>query len=59
MRLCRVCNSKLCLQYTCNLVCDVIEFICDLTLFKAINRNYFDAADNLITIPLPINVVLV
>ena len=43
------------LYVTHPLVCDVIDFICDLKLFKAINRNYFDLADGLITIPRSIN----
>ena len=51
----RVCNSKPCLQYTCSLVCDAIDFICNLKLFKAFNRNYFDVADSLETLPQFIN----
>ena len=45
---------KLRMQFTYSLVCDVIEFICNLKLFKAINRNYFNDADSLI-IFFPIN----
>ena len=44
-----------CLQYAFSLVCDVINFICNLKLFKAINRNYFDIGDSLIAIPWSIN----
>ena len=33
----------------------IIDFICDLQLFKPINRNYFDIANSLITIPGSIN----
>ena len=51
MKLLRVCNPKPCLPYTCSLVCDKIDFICDFKLFKAINRNYFDVSGNLIAIP--------
>ena len=29
---------KLRMQFTCSLVCDVIEFICNLKLFKAIKE---------------------
>ena len=54
----RVCNPKPCLQYTRSLVFDVIDFICDLKLVKAINGNYSDVADGLITIPRSINYVL-
>ena len=45
----RVCSPKPCLQYACSLVCDVIDFICDLKLIKSINRSYYDAADSLLT----------
>ena len=31
----------------CSLVRDVVDFICNLKLFKAINRNYFDVAHSL------------
>ena len=55
MRLPRVCNPKSCLQYTCSLVCEVIDFICNLKLFKAMNRNNFDDAGSLITIPPSVN----
>ena len=55
MELPRVCNSKPYLQYTCRLVCDVVNFICDLKLFKAVNRNYFYVAESLTTITLSIN----
>ena len=48
-------NPKLCLQYTYSLICDIIDFICDLELFKAINRNYFDVTGSLITIIRSIN----
>ena len=43
------------LQHTCSLVCDVIDFIGDLKLFKSINRNYFNVANSLLTIPRPID----
>ena len=49
------CSPKPCLQYICSLVCDVIEFICDLKLLKAINRNYFYLAEGLTIIPRFIN----
>ena len=48
-------NPKPCLKYKCSLVFDVIDFNCDLKLFKAFNRKYFDVADSLITIPCCIN----
>ena len=48
-----------CLNHLTNqagsLFCDLIDFICDHKLFKVINKNYFDAADSLITIPQSIN----
>ena len=44
MTLSCVCNPKSCLQYACNSACDIIDFICDLKLFKAINRNYFEVS---------------
>ena len=34
----------------CSLFCGVIDFICDLKLFKAINWNYFGVAGSLVTI---------
>ena len=55
LKLTRVCIPKPSLKYKCSLVCDVIDFICDLKLFKAVHRNYFYVADNLITIPRSIN----
>ena len=48
-------NPKPCLKYKRSLVFDVIDFTCDLKLFKAFNRKYFDVADSLITIPCCIN----
>ena len=54
----RVGNPKYCLKYTCSLVWDVIGFMCDLKLLKAINRNYYDVIDTLITILLSINSAL-
>ena len=51
MKLPRMCNPMSCLQYTCSLVYEVIDFIYDFKLFKGINRNYFDVTDSLITIP--------
>ena len=51
----RVRNPKSCLQYACSLVCDVIDFIYDLKLFKAINKIYSDNADSLTTIPPSVN----
>ena len=51
----RVYNPKSCLQYTCSLVFDVIDFICDLSLFKAINGNYLDIVESLIIVPWSIN----
>ena len=50
-----VCNPKPCIQYACSLLCDVIGFSCDLKLIEAVNRNYFDFADSLITIPRSFN----
>ena len=44
----RVYNPKQCLQWR-------INFICNLKLFQAINRNYFDVTASLITIPHFIN----
>ena len=55
MKFPRGCKPKPCLQYTCSLVCDIIDFICELKLFKAINRNYFDFVDSVIIFPRPIN----
>ena len=48
-------NPTPCLKYKRSLVFDVIDFTCDLKLFKAFNRKYFDVADSLITIPCCIN----
>ena len=48
MTLSCVCNPKSYLQYACNSVCDIIDFICDLKLFKAINRNYFEVSKQVI-----------
>ena len=59
MKLPRVYNPKPCLQYTWSLDCDVIDFICNFKLFKAISRNYFDIADGLVTISRSIKVACV
>ena len=48
-------NPKPCLQHTCSLVYDAINFICYLELFKTINRSYSDVADSLITTTRSIN----
>ena len=53
-----VCNPNPCMQYACSLLSDVIDLFCDLKLFKAINRNYFDVADSLIIIPRMLTMVL-
>ena len=45
------------IEYTCSLVCDVIDFICNLKLFRAISRNCFDDADSFLTISWSINYV--
>ena len=37
----RVCNLKPCLQCSCSLVCDVIDFTRDVKLFKATKGNFF------------------
>ena len=50
-RLPHVCNLKPCLQYTCSLVCNVLDFLFLDSLFQDINRINSDVADFFTTTP--------